>query len=64
MCRYAVTGERLGLALWILHDDSKREYKYDKDTNHIADLVDEKANAWRISMKKDWKKVFQDGVVD
>ena len=64
MCRYAVTGEHPGLALWIHHDDSEREYEYDEGTDDIADLVQEKDSAWRISMKKDWKQVFQDGVVD
>lgn len=28
MCRYAVTGQRRGLALWIHHDDGVREYEY------------------------------------
>ncbi len=64
MCRYAVTGMRLGLALWVHHDDSEREYKYDRGTSDMADLVKEKDNAWRISIAKDWKRVFQNGVLD
>jgi len=64
MCRYALTGERLGFALWVHHDDSKREYKYDKGTDDMADLVKDKDNAWRISMEKDWQQIFQDGVLD
>ncbi len=64
MCRYTVTGKRLGIALWIHHDDSTREYEYDQGTDHMADLVKEMDNAWRISMARDWNRVFQDGVQD
>ena len=62
MCRYAVTGQRRGLALWVLHDDSKREYKYDRGTDHMAGLVEESEHAWRISMKLDWNTLFKNGI--
>ncbi len=62
MCRYAITGKRRGFALWIHHDDPKREYKYDGGTEDMADLVKNNDNAWRMDMSKDWKIVFQDGV--
>ncbi len=62
MCRYGVTGKRRGLALWVWHDDSKREYEYDRGTNHIAELVKEHADVWRISMSEDWKVLFRDDI--
>ncbi len=58
MCRYAVTGKHRGLALWVLHDDDRREYKYDRGTGKISDLVKENKSAWRISMSKDWNRLF------
>jgi haloacid dehalogenase-like hydrolase len=62
MCRYTVTGDRRGLALWVLHDDSGREYKYDKGTDRMADLVEESGDAWLISMKKDWNRLYKNGI--
>ncbi len=53
-------GTRLGLVLH--HDDAKREYAYDRDSNigrlgKTLDLADE--SGWVVvSMKKDWRKVF------
>ena len=62
MCRYTVTGQRRGMALWVLHDDSRREYKYDKSTNDMAGLVKESDHAWKISMAEDWKVLFRGGI--
>lgn len=62
MCRYAVTGQRKGMALWVFHDDSKREYKYDRGTDHMAGLVKESQHAWKISMAEDWKILFRNGI--
>jgi len=62
MCRYAVTGQRRGMALWVLHDDPDREYKYDRGTDRMADLVGESDHAWKISMTKDWKVLFPNGI--
>lgn len=62
MCRYAVTGPHRGLALWVLHDDKEREYKYDRGTKDMADLVKESGHAWKISMSRDWKTLFNHGI--
>ncbi len=59
MCRYSVTGPRRGMALWVLHDDDEREYKYDRGTDDMAGLVKESEFAWRISMSEDWNKLFR-----
>ncbi len=59
MCRWAVTGPRRGLAIWIHHDDSQREYAYDGGTVEIASLVKEQPGAWRVSMKNDWRTIFK-----
>ncbi len=64
MCRYAVTGHQPGFALWLHHDDPHREYEYDRGTDRMAGLVQENHKAWRISIAKDWKQVFQDWVAD
>ncbi|MEN8006598.1 MAG: haloacid dehalogenase-like hydrolase [Candidatus Krumholzibacteriota bacterium] len=60
MCRYAVTGERRGMALWIHHDDSAREYDYDRSTKRIAELCARHPGAFEVSIKKDWTRVFRD----
>lgn len=62
MCRYAVTGTHRGMAIWIQHDDSDREYSYDKGTNRIAGLVAESPDAYQVSIKNDWKQVFKAGI--
>lgn len=62
MCRYAVTGEHRGFAIWVHHDDKVREYKYDKGTDDMADLVKDNAAAFRLSIARDWNRLFSDGV--
>ncbi len=62
MCRYAVTGPRRGLALWVLHDDEEREYKYDRGTEDMAGLVKENDDAWGIRISKDWNTLFLNGI--
>ena len=59
MCRYAVTGQRLGLAIWIEHDDEEREYEYGRP-GRIGELCEEHPSAHAVSMKKDWARVFAD----
>lgn len=58
MSRYALSGERRGFALWIHHDDPDREYAYDRSTNRIAALVEEKTDAHEVSIRRDWVRVF------
>lgn len=60
MCRYAVTGERRGMALWVHHDDSGREYDYDRGTSRIAELCDQHPGAFEVSIKRDWTRVFRE----
>ena len=59
MCRYAVTGARRGLALWVHHDDDEREYEYGRTSGGIADLCRDHARAHRISMKDDWNTLYR-----
>ena len=58
MCRYAVTGPRRGLAIWIHHDDHEREYDYDRSTKRIAELCERHPRAFEVSIKRDWTRVF------
>jgi len=58
MCRYAVTGEHRGLALWVHHDDDEREYAYDDRVGEMADLCRDQPGAVEISMRRDWERVF------
>jgi phosphoserine phosphatase len=58
MCRYAVTGDHRGLAIWIHHDDADREYDYDRSTGDIADLCENHPAAHEVSIKRDWDRVF------
>jgi len=60
MCRYAITGERRGMALWIHHDDSEREYDYDRSTKRIAELCHQHPGAFEVSIKRDWTRVFRE----
>ncbi len=57
MCRYAVTGARRGLAIWIHHDDEEREYDYGSP-GKIGELCDDHPAAHEVSMKRDWARVF------
>ena len=57
MCRYAVTGPRRGLAIWIRHDDAEREYAYGRP-GRIGELCDEHPAAHAVSMQRDWARVF------
>lgn len=59
MCRYAVTGERRGMALWIHHDDPEREYDYDSGTRRIAELCERNPRAFEVSIRRDWTRVFR-----
>jgi hypothetical protein len=61
MCRYAVTGERRGLAIWIHHDDGRREYDYGKGGD-IEGLCRKHPSAHQVSMKNDWLRIFKEGV--
>ena len=58
MCRYAVTGDHRGLAIWIHHDDAEREFAYDRSTKRIAELVRNHPAAHEVSMKSDWERIF------
>lgn len=55
------SGPRLGLLLH--HDDAEREFAYDRDSSvgRLDKALDEaKKRNWRVvSMKNDWKKVFE-----
>lgn len=58
MCLFAATGQRKGLAIWIHHDDKKREYDYDRGTDRMEKLVKDWNNAHEVSIKRDWNRVF------
>lgn len=62
MCLYAATGARRGLAIWIHHDDKKREYAYDRGTDRMEKLVKQKENAFEVRMSRDWNQVFKAGL--
>lgn len=59
MCLYSVTGQHRGLAIWIHHDDSEREYDYDRGTSRMDQLVKDHDSAHEVSMKNDWKRVWK-----
>jgi len=61
MCRYAVTGKRRALALWIHHDDGRREYDYGKPGD-LGDLCRDNDRAHEVSMKHDWNRIFAEGI--
>lgn len=58
MLRWALTGDQRGFGVWIHHDDSEREYDYDRGTDRIADLVDTHPGAHEVSMERDWARIF------
>lgn len=58
MCRWAATGPRRSLALWIHHDDAEREDAYDRGTSRIAELCGDLPQAHEVSMTKHWGRVF------
>ncbi len=58
MCRWTVTRPGRSLALWIHHDDQAREYSYDRSTDEMRELVQERANAWEVSIQRDWGRIF------
>ena len=58
MCRYAVTGDRRGLAIWIHHDDEVREYAYGRKSGGIVDLCRDHPRAHEVSMKAVWNRLY------
>ena len=72
MLEYTEAGDGPRLAMLVLHDDAEREYAYGpaeglpdtKVGTFTQKLYDEARNdGWLvISMKKDWKRIFADGV--
>ena len=65
MMRYAVTGKGKRLALVLHHDDAEREFAYDRDfrLSPLAEALD-RASEYGfsvVSMKRDWKSVFDSG---
>lgn len=62
MLRWATSGPRPGLALYVHHTDSVREWSYDRDS-HVGRLdkgLDEaRSKKWVIvDMKSDWREMF------
>lgn len=62
MCLYALTGPRRSLAIWIHHDDKKREYDYDRGADRMDKLVKDQPAAHEVSIRRDWNRVFKVGV--
>ena len=62
MCLYSVTGPHRSLAIWIHHDDKKREYDYDRGTDLMDKLVKQFENAYEVSIRRDWNQVFKAGI--
>ncbi|CDZ68264.1 Nonspecific acid phosphatase [Neorhizobium galegae bv. orientalis] len=64
MLRYTKSGSGLRLALLIHHDDEEREAAYDRDfrLSPLAEALDRSAEygITVVSMKRDWKTVFDD----
>ena len=62
MLQYAAVGEGRRLAVIVHHDDTEREYAYDRESRigRLDKALDEaKARKWVVvSMKDDWKQVF------
>lgn len=58
MCLHAVSGTHRGLALWIQHDDAKREFAYSGGSDKIKALCRRSPEAVPVSMKGDWTRVF------
>ena len=62
MLQYAAVGEGSRLAVLIHHDDTEREYAYDRDSRigRLDKALDEaKARKWVVvSMKHDWKRIY------
>lgn len=66
MLRYTKTGSAARLALLVHHDDSVREFAYDREfrLSPLTEALD-KAREYGItvvSMKKDWRTVFESNV--
>jgi phosphoserine phosphatase len=62
MLQYTMGGSGPRLALYVHHDDSEREFAYDRNS-HIGKLdkgLDEaRAKGWPVvSMRRDWKTIF------
>ena len=62
MLRYAKSGPGARLALLVHHDDAEREFVYDREfrLSPLAEALDH-ADAYgitRVSMKNDWREVF------
>lgn len=55
-----VTAQRRGMALWIHHDDSEREYDYDRGARKIAELCERNPRAFEVSIQRDWTRVFRE----
>ena len=58
MCRWTISGERRGLAIWIHHDDAEREYDYGRPGSRIEKLTRESDRAVEVSIRRDWARVF------
>ncbi|WP_072376553.1 HAD family hydrolase [Hyphomicrobium sp. NDB2Meth4] len=62
MLAYTTAGSGLRFGLLVRHDDSEREYAYDRDSlfGKLDKALDEaKARGWTVvDMKRDWKTVF------
>jgi phosphoglycolate phosphatase-like HAD superfamily hydrolase len=62
MLQWTAAGSGQRLALIVRHDDSAREYAYDRESSigRLDKALDEaKASNWIVvSMKSDWKKIF------
>ena len=63
MIRYAKSGRGPRLALLLHHDDAEREAAYDREfrLSPLAEALDkaEDYGITRVSMKRDWKVVFE-----
>jgi phosphoserine phosphatase len=62
MLQYAAGGDGARLMVLVHHDDSEREYAYDRDSKvgRLDKALDvAKARGWTVvSMREDWRKIF------
>ncbi len=58
MSVWALQGPRRAFTLWIHHDDAEREYAYDNGTDDMAAMVRDHADAYEVSIRRDWNDLY------
>ncbi len=58
MLEYVQQPSKLALSILIHNDDSEREYQYDEGAKKVLELIEQKSNWLKVSMKNDFKVIF------